>query len=121
LRIRIPKKWKWAGDLFVDIGEEGAQRLCEITISDVTDYLGEGLRLHILLGNMDSIRFRGLHDVSDLVTLLRASKPSEQVARLGPKSEEDAPVMKGLAAYMLKKKKVIWCRKFSLLDRLILF
>jgi hypothetical protein len=103
---RIAKKWKWTGELFIDIDQDKSERLCEIILTDATDYFLEGLRLHILLEPLDSIRFGKLHDISELGVILPACKPSEQVARLGPQNEKDAPALKCLASYLESKQQV---------------
>jgi hypothetical protein len=75
-------------------------------LTDSTDYLPEGLRLNVLLFDMDSIRFGKVLDLSDLDVILPACKPSEQVAKLAPNTESDVHALKGLIHTMESERKV---------------
>ena len=97
---RIPKKWKWAGDIFVDVNPDRAERLCSATLSEPSDPRPGGLRLSILLGSVDSLRLAKLYNVHDLYLLLRACDTVQQFAKFGPQSDADADAMKTLTAHM---------------------
>jgi hypothetical protein len=103
--------WTWAGELFLDIDQDKADRLCEVTLTDTTDFLPEGLRLHILFSSLDSIRFQKLYNFADLDQILPAFKPSEQVARLGPQNENDIAPLTSLKRHMELKQRV--CSYFT--------
>jgi hypothetical protein len=103
---RISKKWKWTGELFVDVEPAKAERLCDVVLTDATDHPPEGLRLNILFSTLSFIRFRKLCGVFHLDLILDACKPSEQVARLGPQDEKDAGVLKALVSRMSAHKQV---------------
>ncbi|CAL1696456.1 unnamed protein product [Somion occarium] len=101
---RIPKKWKWTGELYMDTGHDMATKLCSITLSDPTEPKPQGLRLNICLSTADSIRFKKLHDAPDLPTMLQASEPVQQFCRVTHKEAEDLNALKTLQTYMTKKR-----------------
>ncbi|KAL6304196.1 hypothetical protein BKA93DRAFT_784313 [Sparassis latifolia] len=80
---RIPKKWKWSGELFLDINPEKADLLCTITLHDATDPLPNGLRFSICL-------------------ILQACTQVQQFAKLSHREQEDEASLTTLANYMRK-------------------
>lgn len=103
---RIPKKWKWSGELLVEKELDKAERFCEVALTDATDHLPDGLRLSICFSSVESLRLRRLLDVADIDGLLSACARPQQMAKLGPQSEADTPPFQTLVRYMRKKRKM---------------
>ncbi|KAI8995359.1 hypothetical protein BD414DRAFT_435102 [Trametes punicea] len=99
---RISKKWRWSGDMFMDVSRDRAERVCGITLHDPTDHLPNGLRFSICLKE-DSIRLSPFHELSCLPIFLDACQRVQQFAKLGPRGDEDASVVKEIATYMMKR------------------
>lgn len=103
---RIPKKWKWTGDLFIDTGDH-AERVCSVILSDATDPTQTtGLRLSFIFSSLDSIRFDKLLNVPDLDCILPASGPVQQLARISAESSKDDTSINNLATVMEKMQQV---------------
>ncbi|RPD81739.1 hypothetical protein L226DRAFT_541401 [Lentinus tigrinus ALCF2SS1-7] len=98
---RIQKKWKWTGDLFMDVSREKAERVCSVLLSDSTDPLPNGLRFSICLTG-DSIRLSALFHLASLPNFLLASTRVQQFAKVGPAEETDADAIKQIGVYMMK-------------------
>ncbi|TFK90228.1 hypothetical protein K466DRAFT_574381 [Polyporus arcularius HHB13444] len=103
---RIQKKWKWTGDLFIDVSRDRAERVCSVLLSDSTDPLPNGLRFSICLTG-DSIRLSAFHDLASLPVFLLASTRVQQFAKVGPAEETDADALKQIGIYM--KKNSLFC------------
>lgn len=104
--FRIPKKWKWTGDLFLNNTPDHAEKLCTVVLSDATDSSPDSLRFSILFASMDSIRFTKLLNVGDLAAVLPACKPTQQLAKLRADSNSDADTIRSLATFMDKNRQV---------------
>ncbi|PIL29610.1 hypothetical protein GSI_08247 [Ganoderma sinense ZZ0214-1] len=96
---RIQKKWKWTGDLFIDVSRDRAERLCEIMLSEPTEPLPGGLRFNICLTG-ENIRLSAFHNLSFLHLFLLASARAQQFAKLTPAGDKDADAIKQLGAFM---------------------
>jgi hypothetical protein len=105
-RLRIPKKWKWNGDLFVDIAQDAAEPICDIVLTDATDYPDEGLRLNMLFDPMGSLRLKKLLSLPHLEIVLRACSPVQQLARLSPKEGQNGEALENLAIFMTRREQV---------------
>ncbi|KAK7694392.1 hypothetical protein QCA50_001578 [Cerrena zonata] len=99
---RIPKKWKWSGELYMDTNEDSATKLCNISLTEPTEPRPGGLRINLCLTSTDSLRFKKLHNVWDLSTMLQASEAVQQFCRVIPKESDDADPLKTLHTYMIK-------------------
>lgn len=103
---RIPKKWKWAGELFINTTPGSGQKLCNVVLSDTTEPPQNGLRLSFLCASMDSIRFKKLLATSELDAVLPACNRLQQLAKLGPESGGDETAFNTLLAFMDRQRKV---------------
>ncbi|KAI0639158.1 hypothetical protein C8Q77DRAFT_1079774 [Trametes polyzona] len=99
---RIPKKWKWSGEMFMDVSHDRAERVCDITLHDATEPLPNGLRFSICLKG-DSVRLSAFHDIASLPLFLDACARVQQFARVAPQEPKDANAVKQIAIYMLKR------------------
>jgi len=99
-KSRIPKKWKWVGDLFVDTAPEYAEKLCTVTLSDSTDPLQNGLRFSIMLSLVDSVRITKRLNVGELDAVLYACGPVQQLAKLSAEDTSCADKLNHLMIYM---------------------
>ncbi|KZT21687.1 hypothetical protein NEOLEDRAFT_1181525 [Neolentinus lepideus HHB14362 ss-1] len=103
---RIPKKWKWTGDLFLQSDVDKAERFCQVALTDTTDHLQDGLRFSICFASVDSLRLKKLLDVADLDTLLSSCTRPQQMAKLAPQGQADTKPLETLTNFMLKRKKI---------------
>ncbi|CDO70283.1 hypothetical protein BN946_scf184942.g83 [Trametes cinnabarina] len=99
---RITKKWRWSGDLFMDISRERSERVCAITLHDPTEPLPNGLRFSILLKD-DNLHLSAFHDLTRLPLFLDACQRPQQFAQVGHLTAEDSDAVKQLAFYMMKR------------------
>jgi hypothetical protein len=107
-KSRIPKKWKWVGDLFVDTAPDHAEKLCTVTLSDSTDPLQNGLRFSIMLSSVDSVRIKKRLNVCELDAVLYACGPVQQLAKVGAEDASDADRLNHLMIYMNLQQQVRW-------------
>ncbi|KAI0359145.1 hypothetical protein OH77DRAFT_1502266 [Trametes cingulata] len=99
---RIGKKWRWSGDIFMDVSRDKAERVCEVTLHDPTDSLPNGLRFSICLKG-DSIRLSAFHDIVSLPLFLEACARVQQFAKVSPKEDKDVAAIKQIAMFMMKR------------------
>ena len=99
-KIRIPKKWKWVGDLFMDTAPDYAEMLCTVALTDPTDAPQNGLRLSIALSSVDSIRMKKCLHVGELDALLSACGPIQQLAKLGAENISCEHRLKSVVTFM---------------------
>jgi len=99
-KTRIPKKWKWVGDLFIDTALDHAEILCTVTLSDSTDPPQNGLRFSIMLSSMDSIRIQSRLNVGELDMMLSACGPVQQLAKLSAESTSYEQRLNHVVTYM---------------------
>lgn len=104
---RIPKKWKWTGELLVDVGPSQTETICTITISEPTDPPENAMRLSILMSSIDTVRMQRRLHMGDLEAILPACGPVQQLAKLGCEDSEGEIALKSLADYMGRKKQVV--------------
>ncbi|KZT74733.1 hypothetical protein DAEQUDRAFT_4099 [Daedalea quercina L-15889] len=107
---RIPKKWKWTGEAFIDVEEGRAQRLCNVVLSDMTEPLPTGLRFSVCLSSADSIRFGKLHDVADLYMIARACGQVQQFVKFGPSEGSDTDAFNTLAIHLRSERSFTYAR-----------
>lgn len=106
MESRIPKKWKWSGDLFMNTTPDNAEKLCTVVLSDATDSPLDNLRFSVLFSSMDSIRFTRLLNVGDLAAIQPSCKPVQQLAKLVAENSSDEHVVGSLATFMDKNRQV---------------
>lgn len=96
---RIPKKWKWSGDLFIGTSENKTELLCAVTIADPS---GTGITSHInlLLSSLDSLRISKLYPIMDLHPLLRACGKPQYFGRLESNEPSDEVIIQGLEYHL---------------------
>ncbi|KAI0824082.1 hypothetical protein BC628DRAFT_1379753 [Trametes gibbosa] len=99
---RIGKKWRWSGELFMDVSPDKAEQVCEITLHDPTEPLPNGLRFSICVKG-DSLRFSAFHDISSLPLFLEACARVQQFAKVGPHEDKDTDAVTQLGIYMTKR------------------
>ncbi|KAI0936045.1 hypothetical protein AcV5_004288 [Taiwanofungus camphoratus] len=109
---RIPKKWKWLGELFINVDSDRAEHLCNVSLFDPTDPRPNGLRFSICLNSVDSMRFNELHNIADLHLILGACAPVQQFAKLGPQGDADADAIRTLMAYMRRRRAFTYARAY---------
>ncbi|OJA18806.1 hypothetical protein AZE42_00847 [Rhizopogon vesiculosus] len=102
---KIPKKWKWGGDLFFDFVENRAEKICEVTIKDPTDSR-DGARMSSMMAQTDTIRIQNLYTVMDLTPVFRACGDVQQFARLEASENQDTRALYGLFRHMAYQRQV---------------
>ncbi|KZT06371.1 uncharacterized protein LAESUDRAFT_726201, partial [Laetiporus sulphureus 93-53] len=101
---KIPKKWRWSGELHVNLDSSRTKRLCNVELSDASEPRPSGLRFSLCLNDVDSLTMKKLHVVSDLSMILRACGMIQQYAKLGPQTPEDVSSITILATHMRRKR-----------------
>ncbi|KII93643.1 hypothetical protein PLICRDRAFT_35872 [Plicaturopsis crispa FD-325 SS-3] len=110
---RIPKKWKWNGELFINVANDKAEKLCDVTIVDVTEPPQLGIRFNVLFIDLGLIRLSKLHDVSDLEMVLAACDNVAQMGKLiSQDPEKDGHALTSLANYMRKRRLVTFATMY---------
>ncbi|EIW86421.1 hypothetical protein CONPUDRAFT_133856 [Coniophora puteana RWD-64-598 SS2] len=102
---RIPKKWKWTGDLFVDQPDGTATKLCQVSLSEVVD-AGTGNHFSVLLSGVDSLRIRNLLGTKDMIPMIRGCKECQQVVKLENVEASEGRNVTNLSKSMAKDSKV---------------
>ncbi|KAH7914492.1 hypothetical protein BJ138DRAFT_386616 [Hygrophoropsis aurantiaca] len=102
---RIPKKFKWSGELFTDTASGLAERLCEVAMKDPSDPK-DGVRISLLVSPLDSLRIHKLYTIPQLNAVFRACDGAKQFAKMGPASEKDSEAVTLFTRHMLTKRQV---------------
>ncbi|KAI0076249.1 hypothetical protein K474DRAFT_1282466 [Panus rudis PR-1116 ss-1] len=100
---RIPKKWKWSGELFMTVAHDKTEKMCNIILSEPTEPRPMGLRLNICLDQVKSIQLQKLHVISDLNMVLLACAPVQQFCKITPQETQDADGLRTLDEYLRKR------------------
>jgi hypothetical protein len=101
----IPRKFKWSGELRMNIERDKKERLCNVTLSDASDGSPTRLRFSICFGSSVSfLLLEKLFCMAELQSLRTALTPVAEVARLGPENQADEPPFKALFLYMSSRK-----------------
>ena len=98
---RIPRKFKWSGELRMNIKKDHKERLCNATLSDASD--GHPTRLRFSICFEPSVSFlllEKLFCMAELQSLRPALKPVAEVAKLGPETQADEKPFSTLFIYM---------------------
>jgi hypothetical protein len=98
----------------VDVAQDTAERICDIVLTDATDYPNEGLRLNMLFDPMDSLRLKKLLSLANLEIVLRACSPVQQLARLLIKEGQSGEALRDLSVFMTRREQVCNTDVFSL-------
>ncbi|EMD41671.1 hypothetical protein CERSUDRAFT_110243 [Gelatoporia subvermispora B] len=93
-------KFQWTGDLFIDVNQDKAERLCNVKLSCITNPRPGGLRFNVCFRAADSLRLQKLHPVADLYLLLRACTTVQQLAKIEIQSDDDKEGFSAVLAYM---------------------
>lgn len=105
--LKVGKKWKWTGELYMELSPDRADRLCNITLSEPTDPRPRGLRLSVLYDtDVSLLRLQKFHNLADLYQLLRACAPVQQCAKVSHASESDLQALSTLGAWMSRRTQV---------------
>ena len=86
----------------MDVSRNRAERLCEVTLSEPSEPLPNGLRFSICLTS-DSIRLSAFQSLASLPLFLLASTRPQQFSKIGPMEDKDADAVKQLGTYMRNK------------------
>lgn len=98
---RIPKKWKWSGDMFISTGAESAEPCCRVILAEPTDpRRPDGLKFDFCFKAMDSMRITKLYRASHLSVVLPAFMPAQQLALVQGEDASETKKLEDLARYM---------------------
>ncbi|KAI9066660.1 hypothetical protein FKP32DRAFT_1565322, partial [Trametes sanguinea] len=98
----ITKKWRWSGDMYMDVSRDRSERVCAIELHDPTEHLPKGFRFSICL-KVDHIRLSAFRELAELPVFLEACQRAQQFAQVGPQGAEDTDAVKQLGVYMMKR------------------
>lgn len=99
LASRIPKKWKWSGDLFITTSESKTELLCAVNITDPSGTSNTS-HINLLLSLLDSLRISKLHSIMDLSPLIRACGKSQYFGILESNEPSEEPLIHGLKHHL---------------------
>ncbi|KIK98503.1 hypothetical protein PAXRUDRAFT_674090 [Paxillus rubicundulus Ve08.2h10] len=96
---KIPKKWKWTGELFISSSENKTELLCLVTIADPTG-MSNSSHISLLMSAQDSIRIPRLHPIMDLSPIIRACGTPQYFGQLNSNEPGDEVLTQGLKHHM---------------------
>ncbi|KAN0100824.1 hypothetical protein V8E55_000808 [Tylopilus felleus] len=96
---KIPKKWKWSGDLFITTSESKTELLCAVNITDPSGTSNTS-HINLLLSLLDSLRISKLHSIMDLSPLIRACGKSQYFGILESNEPSEEPLIHGLKHHL---------------------
>ncbi|KAF8140031.1 hypothetical protein EV363DRAFT_1311469 [Boletus edulis] len=96
---KIPKKWKWSGDLFISTSENKTELLCAVTIADPSGTSNTS-HINLLLSSVDSLRISRLYPVVELSPLLRACGKPQYFGTLESSEPNEDVVIHGLEHHL---------------------
>ena len=104
-KTSIPRKFKWSGELRINTEKGQKERLCNVTLSDVTDGSTARLRFTICFGpSVSLLLLEKLFSLAELQSLRPALTPVTETARLGPDTPADEKLLTPLFLYMSSRK-----------------
>ena len=104
-KTSIPRKFKWSGELRINTEKGQKERLCNVTLSDVTDGSTARLRFTICFGpSVSLLLLEKLFSLAELQGLRPALTPVTETARLGPDTPADEKLLTPLFLYMSSRK-----------------
>ncbi|KAA1468561.1 hypothetical protein DENSPDRAFT_474387 [Dentipellis sp. KUC8613] len=107
---KIPKKFRWTGDMFYNTSSDHGERLCAVTITEPHELVPNALRISIVVNSRDSLRFEKLLPVSFLRVLRPACAPVTEIAKFGPSADEDKEAFDTLLKYMANNELITLAR-----------
>ncbi|KIJ05620.1 hypothetical protein PAXINDRAFT_103699, partial [Paxillus involutus ATCC 200175] len=96
---KIPKKWKWIGELFISSSGNKAELLCLVTIADPTG-MSNSSHISLLMSAQDSIWISKLHPIMDLSSIIRACGTPQYFGQLDSNEPGDEVLIQGLKHHM---------------------
>ncbi|KAG8220012.1 hypothetical protein J3R82DRAFT_1023 [Butyriboletus roseoflavus] len=96
---KIPKKWRWSGDLFISTSESKTEPLCAVTIADPSG-ISNSSHINLLLLSLDSLRISKLYPIMDLSPLLRACGKPQYFGRLESNEPSEEVIIQGLEHHL---------------------
>ncbi len=101
----IPRKFKWSGELRINTEKDHKERLCNVTLSDVTDGSAARLRFSICFNSSVSFMLlEKLFSLGELQYLRPALTPVTEIAKLGPDTPADEKLLSPLFMYTSSRK-----------------
>lgn len=104
---RIPKKWSWTGDLFLD--QEDGRELCYhvslIEAVDAKNATSESLKLSYCFTSAESFRVTRLHSISNMDAIMLGCQNPSQFAKMTAK-DDASQELEMLARHMHKNRMV---------------
>lgn len=111
----IPKKFKWAGEVFMHTEKDRAEKLFEGTLSEEPPKQTKTLRFSYCMGEkVDSLRLMKLLHVSELPMLQAACSQVSQLGRLEPKEDKDHDAFGTLIKYMTPRQLVCFSASLTI-------
>ncbi|KAF9454912.1 hypothetical protein P691DRAFT_691049 [Macrolepiota fuliginosa MF-IS2] len=121
---KIPKKWKWEGQLFVLRSSDEEELVGAVVCTNITNPKPRGMRIPLTFDNMNRLNFISFHDLSDVPNFLVACKSPDQFATLSALDGGSLGHFKVIVDYMAKHEKVVlvpvWYEK-NLVGHLLIF
>ncbi|KAF8559316.1 hypothetical protein OG21DRAFT_1493233 [Imleria badia] len=96
---KIPKKWKWSGDLFISTSENKTELLCAVTIADPSGTSNTS-HINLLLSSLDSLRISKLYSIMDLSPILRACGKPQYFGTLESNEPSEEVIIHGLGHHL---------------------
>ncbi|EKM60867.1 uncharacterized protein PHACADRAFT_204012 [Phanerochaete carnosa HHB-10118-sp] len=113
-QTRIPKKWQWGGELYMETARNRAipaARLCNISLSEPTEPRPGGIRLNLCCtAEISTLRLEKLHDITDVYLLLRACAPIQQHCKVSHRAIEDEATFNAFATYLSRRRQFTYAR-----------
>ena len=104
---RIPKKWSWTGDLFLD-QRDGRELCCPVSLIDVVDAknaTSESLKLSYCFTSTVSFRVTRVHSISNMDAIMLGCQNPSQFAKMIAK-DDASQELEVLARYMHRNRSV---------------
>ena len=105
---RIPKKFRWTGEVFIKTGQDVAKPLCKVDMTEATEAAPQAMQLNVFFNDrLRSIELEKLLTIRELRReFLPACQKPSQIARLVPAESEDAEALESLQRYMAERELV---------------
>ncbi|THH16827.1 hypothetical protein EW146_g3874 [Bondarzewia mesenterica] len=116
---RIPRKFKWIGEIFMNTKKDHAERICNAMLSDLTPGIPNGSRFNYVFNEehpVDSVRLKGLLHMTDLALIRPACSAVAQMAKLGPEDKKDtdaSEALRTLSRYMAPRQLVTYTTLYA--------
>ncbi|KAI0034937.1 hypothetical protein K488DRAFT_44475 [Vararia minispora EC-137] len=105
---RIPKKFRWTGEVCIKTGRDSAKPLCKVDITEATEAASQVIRLNTFFNEEHhSIKLEKLLTIRELRTeFLPACQKPSQIARVVPAGSDDMEALESLRQYMTERELV---------------